>query len=241
MMRLKRNMLYWIAVYAIVLSGFWGLCVLGNRVVTVMNQEEPYCERMCIIIDAGHGGVDGGTTSCTGATESQLNLEIALRLNDLLHLVGIDTKMIRTTDCSVYTSGETIAAKKVSDLKERVRIVQTTKNAILVSIHQNFFVQSQYSGAQVFYGTHPDSQHLARSLQQKLIATLNPDSHRSIKKASGVYLMENVTSPAILIECGFLSNPVEEAKLRSEEYQQKLCCIFANSLSQFINSSAAIT
>lgn len=239
-MRIRKNLIYWFVVYAVVLSGFWSLCVYGRIAVTTTNQGEITFSRKCIIIDAGHGGIDGGTTSCTGVTESNLNLEIALRLNDFLHLIGIDTKMIRTTDCSVYTSGETIAAKKISDLKERVRIVTETQNAILVSIHQNYFTQSVYSGAQIFYGKHTDSQKLARELQENLIATVNPGSKRDAKKAGGIYLMERVTCPAVLVECGFLSNPGEEALLRSDDYQKKLCCVIGNTLSEFINSSQTI-
>lgn len=240
-MVMKRNILSWILVYAVVLGGFWCICHFGSKAVTAMKQEDLVVGRKCIVIDAGHGGVDGGTTSCTGVTESNLNLETAMRLNDFLHLIGIDTKMIRTTDCSVYTSGETIAAKKVSDLKERVRIVETTPNGILVSIHQNFFAQSIYSGAQVFYGSNKDSLSLAKTLQTNLISTVNPGSKRSAKKATGIYLMEHVSCPAILIECGFLSNPQEEALLRSSDYQKKLCCVIGNTLSEFINSSPSAT
>lgn len=240
-MVMKRNILSWILVYAVVLVGFWCICHFGSKAVTAMKQEDLVVGRKCIVIDAGHGGVDGGTTSCTGVTESNLNLETAMRLNDFLHLIGIDTKMIRTTDCSVYTSGETIAAKKVSDLKERVRIVETTPNGILVSIHQNFFAQSIYSGAQVFYGSNKDSLSLAKTLQTNLISTVNPGSKRSAKKATGIYLMEHVSCPAILIECGFLSNPQEEALLRSSDYQKKLCCVIGNTLSEFINSSPSAT
>jgi N-acetylmuramoyl-L-alanine amidase len=123
----------------------------GNRTVTVMSESAPLTDRHCIIIDAGHGGVDGGATSCTGVLESQINLEIAIRLNDLLHLLGHDTKMIRTTDISVYTEGQTIAAKKVSDLKQRVKVINETANALVLSIHQNYFADSRYSGAQGHY------------------------------------------------------------------------------------------
>lgn len=240
-MVMKRNILSWILVYAVVLGGFWCICHFGSKAVTAMKQEDLVVGRKCIVIDAGHGGVDGGTTSCTGVTESNLNLETAIRLNDFLHLIGIDTKMIRTTDCSVYTTGETIAAKKVSDLKERVRIVETTPNGILVSIHQNFFAQSIYSGAQVFYGSNKDSFSLAKTLQTNLISAVNRGSKRSAKKATGIYLMEHVSCPAILIECGFLSNPQEEALLRSSDYQKKLCCVIGNTLSEFINSSPSAT
>ena len=240
-MKFRWKIFYWIGVYAVILGGFWHICMFGSKAVTTMKQEDAFPGRMCVIIDAGHGGVDGGTTSCTGVTESTINLEISLRLNDILHLIGIDTKMIRTTDCSVYTSGETIAAKKVSDLKERVRVVQQTQNAILVSIHQNYFSQSIYSGAQVFYGTHKNSQFMAKELQRNFVETVNPGSKRNAKKASGIYLMEHVDCPAVLIECGFLSNPQEEALLRSADYQKKIGCIIANSLSEFINSSPSIT
>ena len=104
-----------------------------------------------IIIDPGHGGEDGGAISCTGVSESKLNLEISLRLNDLLNLLGYDTCLIRDSDISIHTKGETIAQKKASDLKERVRIVNETENAVLLSIHQNQFPDSRYSGPQVFF------------------------------------------------------------------------------------------
>lgn len=109
--------------YLLVLLAAVALTHWGSRAVTTMAESAPIDDRICIIIDAGHGGVDGGATSCTGVLESKINLEIALRLNDLLHLLGHDTKMVRKSDISVYTEGETIAAKKVSDLKQRVLII----------------------------------------------------------------------------------------------------------------------
>ena len=187
-----------------------------------------------IIIDAGHGGVDGGATSCTGIYESQINLEIALRLDDLMHLFGYDTKMIRTTDISVYTEGETIAAKKVSDLKHRVSLVNETNNGILVSIHQNQFSDSRYSGAQVFYSKNGQSRLLAEQLQSAFIADLNVGSSRMAKPANGIYLMEKITKPGVLIECGFLSNFKEEAALRDQKYQKKLCSVIAATLSSYL-------
>ena len=190
-----------------------------------------------IVIDAGHGGVDGGATSCTGVLESQINLEIALKLNDLMHLLGHKTVMIRMTDISVYTQGQTIAAKKVSDLKERVRIVNETEDALLVSIHQNTFSDSRYGGAQVFYAQTEESQKLAQLLQQNLISILNPDSNRKAKKADGVYLMEHIEKTGVLVECGFLSNVEEEAKLRDSTYQKMLCCVIAATVSSFLSNT----
>lgn len=202
-------------------AGIWG----GERAVSAIQDRIPVRRTHTIIIDAGHGGEDGGATSCTGRLESGYNLEIALRLDDMLHFLGLRTEMIRRTDTSVYRKGETIAQKKVDDLKNRVRMVNETSGGILVSIHQNYFSQSQYSGAQVFYGAADGSKDLADSVQAALISTLNPDSRRRTKAAKGIYLMEKSQRCAILVECGFLSNPEEEAKLASQDYQKALAAV----------------
>lgn len=195
--------------------------------VTVSAPIQP--SRRVFIIDAGHGGVDGGATSCTGVLESAINLEIALRLNKLMQLLGYETVMIRTTDTSVYTQGNTIAAQKLSDLKERVRIVNDPENGVLISIHQNTFSDSRYHGPQVFYGGDLSiSKDLGERLQTAMTTNLVPDSNRKCKKSSGIYLMEHIENPGVLIECGFLSNPREEAMLRDSVYQKKLCCIIAS-------------
>ena len=203
---------------------------LGNRTVTVISENVPLPRNTCFIIDAGHGGVDGGATSCSGKLESAFNLEISLRLRDLLHFLGYETKMIRTSDISVYTEGHTIAQKKISDLKKRVRICNEIENAILLSIHQNIFPDGRYSGAQVFYAASDGSKDLATHIQKELIRFLNPGSKRAAKKASGIYLLEHIQCKGVLIECGFLSNPEEEAKLRSADYQRKLSCVIAASV-----------
>ncbi len=224
-------------VYLFILAAFLLLGVGGSRVITVWSENVTITNGVTVVVDAGHGGVDGGATSCTGVLESQFNLEIAQKLNDLLNLLGINTVMIRQTDCSVYTEGETIAQKKVSDLKERVRIVNSTENAVLVSIHQNTFPQGRYSGAQVFYGKSEGSQMLAKTIQSNLVQTLNPGSNRQIKRADGIYLMQHVNCPAVLIECGFLSNPQEEYLLRTESYQQKLACVIACTISMHLTDT----
>ena len=196
------------------------MTVISSPFIPVFSQIQSGQKPYTVIIDAGHGGVDGGATSCTVVLESQLNLEIALRLEELMHLLGYDTVMIRRSDISVYTEGETIAAKKVSDLKQRVKVVNGTEGGILVSIHQNQFSDSRYSGAQVFYAKGEESKSLATKLQSAFVGSLNPGSRRKAKQASGVYLMEKITNPGVLIECGFLSNLKEEALLRESQYQR---------------------
>ncbi len=220
-------------VYVLVLLSCLAFSLLADRAVTAFS--EAATVRRCVIIDAGHGGEDGGTTSCTGVLESTLNLEIALRLDDLLHLLGIDTYMLRTTDTALHTQGTTIAARKVSDLKERVRIVNAAEHALLLSIHQNYFSDSRYSGPQVFYAKTDGSKELAQQTQS-LLHLLGSGSDRQCKLADGVYLMQHVTCPAILVECGFLSNPDEEARLRSAAYQKKLCCALAAACSEYLQT-----
>ena len=208
------------------------LLILGavSPVAPVSAQLQP--NHRVYIIDAGHGGVDGGATSCTGVLESAINLEIALRLNSLMQLLGHETVMIRTTDTSVYTQGNTIAAQKLSDLKERVRIVNQQENGVLISIHQNTFSDSRYHGPQVFYGGEKEgSKELGQLMQSALTANLAPGSNRKSKKSSGVYLMDHIENAGVLIECGFLSNPQEEARLRDPAYQKKLCCVIASAVS----------
>ena len=146
----------------------------------------------CVIIDAGHGGVDGGATSCTGVLESNINLQIALKLNDLLNFLGIHSKMIRTSDVSVYTEGNSIAAKKVSDLKQRVNIINNTENAILVSIHQNYFSESRYWGAQVFYSNAPLSKEFAEKMQKSFIQNLNVGSRRQANPGRMRFFIKSV-------------------------------------------------
>ncbi len=235
MIKIKKRffvLMYCCAFLAVIL-----LCQLGSNAITVMTESAPIENRTVVVIDAGHGGVDGGATSCTGILESHTNLQIALKLNDLMHLLGFETKMIRTTDTSIYTEGNTIAAQKVSDLKNRVRIINETENAVLISIHQNTFSDGKYSGAQVFYTKDSISQSMAKDMQSALVSSLNPGSNRQAKPANGVYLMEHIQKPGILIECGFISNPEEAVKLNDPTYQNKLCCVIGSALARH-NSNA---
>lgn len=220
----------------LVVSALLIITIVGSQSLNVINENTPLTPKTCIILDAGHGGVDGGAKSCTGVLESTINLEITLRLRDLMALLGVDTKLIRETDISVYTEGESIAAKKISDLKNRVKIVNQTPNAILISIHQNYFTDSRYSGAQVFYSNTEYSKAFGKVMQTALVKTLSPASKRQCKKADGIYLLNNIKTTGILIECGFLSNPAEASRLQTKQYQQKLCAVIATQTNMFINS-----
>ena len=160
-----------------------------------------------------------------------------MRLQDMLHFLGLKTKMTRIEDVSIHTKGETIAAKKASDLKERVRIANEADNAILLSIHQNHFSDNRYAGAQVFYAKTEGSQIIANELQRTIVQHLNHGSTRQEKRSNGIYLMEHINCPGVLIECGFLSNPSEEAMLRNYNYQKQLSAVIACTISKFLSNT----
>lgn len=228
----RGSVIYFLTAFIVLFVSVW-----GSRAVTVISENSPVERKHCIIIDPGHGGEDGGATSCSGVLESQFNLEISQKLNDLLQLLGYRTKLIRNSDISIYIKGDSIAQKKASDLKERVRIANETSNCLLLSIHQNHFSDTRYSGAQVFYAKTEGSQELAKHLQEKLVSTINKGSKRKSKLSTGVYLMEHIQCTGVLIECGFISNFEEEAKLRSEEYQKKLCCVIASAVGEYLSNT----
>ena len=227
-----------VPVYLLVIIATLSVGFIMDKAVTVLAPAKLERPSTVYIIDPGHGGIDGGATSCTGILESQLNLEIALRLNDLMHLLGQHTIMIRTTDKSVYTSGTTIAAQKASDLKQRVRIVNETENGVLISIHQNIFSDGKYAGSQVFYSDDTESKVIAEKLQTNFMKFIDPSNNRKTKPAKGIYLMEHITQPGILIECGFLSNIEEEAKLRSRSHQMRMCAVIATTVSAHFTAEA---
>ena len=182
-----------------------------------------------LILDAGHGGEDGGAVSVTGVPESRVNLEIVQKLRDTLALYGVNPVVLREEDVSLHDpEASTLREKKRSDLKNRVRAVEAVEGGTLLSIHQNSYPGSQYRGAQVFYAPTGGSRELAELLQTALREELQPDNDRQAKPIpESVYLMNHVSCPAVLVECGFLTNPEEEAMLRDGGYQRQLAAVLA--------------
>lgn len=223
--------------YIPVLAGILAVILAGERIVTVFSQSDLADQGRVIIIDAGHGGEDGGATSCTGVLESGINLEISLRLRDMLHFLGYKTAMTRSTGEDLHTEGNTIAARKRSDLNNRLDLVSSIPNGILLSIHQNTFPDSIYRGSQVFYANSGGSRELALQLQTNMANALGQNSNRAPKRAEGVYLMEHIPNDGVLIECGFLSNPQEEALLRDETYQKAMVCVIAATVAQYLSNT----
>lgn len=183
------------------------------------------------VLDAGHGGADGGTSSASGVLESDINLAITLRMRDLFTLLGQSTVLTRRDENSLADDpSASIRQQKVSDTKNRVALVNSIENARLISIHQNALAgHPSVHGAQVFYNAVGDSSTLAETMQQDLNQTVNVGNEKGKKPISkDIYLMSHVTCPAVLVECGFLSNTAESEILQTPSYQMLLamtiCC-----------------
>lgn len=183
-----------------------------------------------LILDAGHGGEDGGAVSLTGVPESHINLSITLKLDQLLGFYGVSPILLRETDISLHDpESDTLRKKKVSDLRNRVAAIEDVENAVLLSIHQNTFSNAAYHGAQTFYRAGKESEALAQLMQDTLREGADPENRRTPTKIPNtIYLMKHITCPAVLVECGFLSNPAEEAKLRDDGYQIRLATCMAS-------------
>lgn len=205
---------------------------------TVSSASEASSPLPTIIIDAGHGGFDGGASSADGAVEKDINLKVSLYLCEFLESFGFNTVMTRDKDMSLESEGlDTIRQKKKSDIHNRMAIMEKTDNALFVSIHQNHYSVEKYSGMQVFYS--PDysdeSSLLAQSIQETVIETLQPNNDRQIKKCgTSVYLIYNAVKPAVLVECGFLSNSNEAQLLQTDEYQKKIAFSVALGIQDYI-------
>ena len=196
-----------------------------------------------VIIDAGHGGEDGGASSAAGLVEKDVNLEISKILCDMLRANGINVIMTREDDRLLYDRNvDYQGRKKKLDLAARLTIADTTPDAIFISIHMNSFTNPKYSGLQVWYSPNdPDSSILANLIQSNNKATLQPENTRKTKVAtSSIYLLENASCPAVLVECGFLSNPAEAALFETNEYKQKVASMLFDSITEFLEKSTDV-
>ena len=189
-----------------------------------------------LVIDPGHGGEDGGAVAVSGNPESGINLEIAQKTDQLCGLYGVHVFMLRQEDISLADpEAKTLREKKRSDLKKRVEIVNQTPNGVLLSIHQNNYPSASSHGAQVFFHKDEQSRLWAEQMQELLRTRIEPENTRKAAQIpDSVYLMKNVTCCAVLVECGFLSNPEEDALLESPAYQTRLAAVLTASYLQFI-------
>ena len=213
----------------LIFSTFGGTADLKNASTTAKNER-------IIIIDAGHGGADGGAVASDGTIEKDLNLAVALCLNEELKALGYKTVMTRTEDVSTDTNDDA-KFNKQEDIKNRLSLMSRYKNSAFISIHMNKYSTSQPNGAQVFYAAVEGSEQLAGFIQSSIKTNLQQTNKRVIKPTDkNIYLLRNAIVPAVIVECGFLSNQNDLNNLKSEDYRKKLALAIANGYEEFIKT-----
>ena len=220
------------------ISSFISVLMLAFPIFLYMFADKEYTERAMVdgtkhvlVIDAGHGGVDSGAVAADGSKESDINLAIALKLRALAEFFGQENIMIRQND---VTMSDSASYSERRDLERRAEITNSSGKCVYISIHQNFYPTGQPSGSLVIYASGEESERLGKLTHQNLIHSLNPDNRRIAEPARGeIYILSKLTCPAILVECGFMSNFSEMEKLKSSEYQTSLASVLMSSFLQY--------
>lgn len=238
---MKKNVLY-IVIFSVIIISFCLFLIYytaENSIIASGDGGNFSFEReITVIVDAGHGGIDGGAVAADGTLEKDINLSIAMYLNSYLSAFGIKTKLTRSEDISIHSPrAETTREKKVSDIHNRMKIMDDTDNCIFLSVHQNSYTDPKYSGTQVFYSPNSTiSAEIADCIQNSVKNNLQNDNERRIKKSTkDIYLLYNAKKPAVLVECGFMTNKNELELLKTEEYQRKMAFLIATGILDYIN------
>lgn len=231
--------LFYSAAFALI-AVFGILIYSASQKVAFQANVSPWAPKPVIIIDVGHGGEDGGAVAEDGTLEKDLNLSISTYLYQYFREQNFDTIILRTEDVALGDQNlSTIRERKRSDLQKRVEIMNSYPNSVTISIHQNKFEQRKYSGTQVFYSVNDaNSVKLAESIRTSIVKDLQPDNKRETKPATeSIYVLNHAQYTAVLVECGFVSNSDELAKLKDTDYQKKLAYeIFSGFLEYYKNA-----
>lgn len=191
--------------------------------------------KFCVVLDAGHGSPDGGAVGANGTQEKDINLDIVLKLQEILENRGFEIILTRSGDSGVFdSSAKTIHEKKISDMNNRRDIINSGKADLFVSIHMNAFGNKNAEGLHIFYSrNHPEAEPLANLMQEKISDITGAKTHEVKIASDTLYLMKNPMPPAILAECGFITNPEEEKRLNDEEYRAKIAFAIADAISEY--------
>lgn len=224
---LKQRILTVLAAVLLLVGAFWA----ARLEILPAQPSLAALSRPCLIIDPGHGGIDGGALAYNGVKESDLNLSIALKLRDLAAFYGCETVMTREDDSR---RTDILSYSEHEDLVHRAELVNGVPNGLLLSIHQNCFPTSQPSGAQVLYGPGEESRRWGELTHSCILSALQPENRRVAEPASpGLYLTAHAQCPAILVECGFLSNLSDLQLLSSEKYQRSFAAALLSAYLQY--------
>ena len=220
--------------FAIIFLLFIFYCFFNRKIIPTSSL--PISNHI-IILDAGHGYPDGGAVADDGTLESNINLDVVLKIQKLLESSGCIVLLTRSDENGIYdTDSDSIRSKKVSDMNNRVKIANESNAEMLISIHMNKLPQKQYSGWQTFYKNDDEtSKKIANQIQNSLNTYMGKENKRQIKSISGIYLTKNVEIPLVLVECGFISNETEKTLLKDEKYQEKLAWSIYIGLMDYFN------
>lgn len=213
-----------------------GSFLLAKETAEYVNANSIRQRHLCVVIDAGHGGIDPGKIGVNGALEKDINLEIAYMVKQFLEASDVKVIMTREGDDGLYE--ESSSNKKVEDMKRRIQLIDEAAPALTVSIHQNSYEEEYVHGAQVFYyNGSKQSQALAERIQNQIMATVDPENTRQIKANDSYYLLKKTGLPIVIVECGFLSNYTEAEKLADREYQEKIAWAIHLGILQYLNNT----
>lgn len=220
------------------LTVFMLLMVLSGSKIRLETSAQPLKNMPKILIDPGHGDQDGGAV-CNGVLEKDINLLISKDSADLIRLMGFDTALTRDSDNFVSDSGSNVKERKLNDMKARLKMYNADESNVIISIHQNKFSDSKAHGSQIFYSPNNElSKSLAESMKRSVNSMLLTGLDRECKKAGNdIYLLKNTNKPAVIVECGFISNFEECQKLKSREYQKQLAFCVTAGLLEYYNSN----
>ena len=233
----KKSIIAIITAFLIILSAMLYLTFMAN--FSAAEACSMPITQKTVIVDAGHGGDDGGAIGIDGTVEKDINLDIALKLEKILKFYGFNVIMTRTQDVMTCDDGlDSLRKRKISDIHNRFELMRKNPDAIFISVHQNKFEDSSQHGTQVFYsGNDERSKELAEAIQTSVTLTLQRKNDRVVKKSgSGIYLLYHAKIPAVLVECGFISNSDEVKKLKDESYRMKLAILIADGLLKYLSN-----
>lgn len=233
----KKSIIAIITAFLIILSAMLYLTFMAN--FSAAEASSMPITQKTVIVDAGHGGDDGGAIGIDGTVEKDINLDIALKLEKILKFYGFNVIMTRTQDVMTCDDGlDSLRKRKISDIHNRFELMRKNPDAIFISVHQNKFEDSSQHGTQVFYsGNDERSKELAEAIQTSVTLTLQRKNDRVVKKSgSGIYLLYHAKIPAVLVECGFISNSDEVKKLKDESYRMKLAILIADGLLKYLTN-----
>lgn len=208
--------LEWVATFAALMAIIYGSYTISKNVV----EETVKSEQVEVVLDAGHGGSDPGKIGINDVLEKDVNLSIVLKVRELLENDNISVILTRENDQCLGEDGKELS--KVADMKRRVEIMNDVQPKVVVSVHQNSYTSAEIRGAQVFYFTSSEKSKQAAEILQEELRAVDPSNTREIKENNTYYLLKKTEVPAVIVECGFLSNPEEAEKLATEDYQNKM-------------------